>query len=458
MTTNRSTVLIAMKSILQIFSFVVISSVVCASAAEGGSYFGISSSPSKATGFFRLGKTGERHHLVTPDGHAYLALGINHLDALQQPVDGGLQVRDDAAWNRFWAQTLQPQFIAWHLTTLGYGAPAPLKSKAPWFATIALAAIEKHRSDPKRDAPDGYYFPDVFDSAWAAEMTNRIAKVATPLRDDPFLIGYLWTDTPTWDLLKTRALRGTDWVSAIRELPPAAPGREAYETFLQKRYANRLADLNAFYGLALPALDAVRDADFSAIAIGRRAVQEDDEAFLAQIARRFYDIVGKAQRDADPNHLVFGDRYLAGDAPEAALKAATPWLDAVAVQPGDRYTPLYPASTRFPEAEIGLLHRITGKPVLICDHAISFPTAAQPLTIFEQMPDEAAAATATADFLAASFARSYVIGYLRCQYIDRLAKFGRGLRQGIVQTDGTPRESLLRVYREGFAAALKRLE
>ncbi|MBM3860127.1 MAG: hypothetical protein FJ395_10805 [Verrucomicrobia bacterium] len=427
-------------------------------ATEGNSYFGLSSFQSRPTGFFRLAKTHERHHLVTPDGHAYLALGINHLDMLQQPAAKGLHVRGDAAWQEFWSRTLRPQFIDWNLTTLGYGAPAPLRTKAPWFATIMLAAIEKHRSDPKRDSPNGYHFPDVFDPAWVKDVTERITKVAAPLRNNPFVIGYFWTDTPTWDLIKTRALRGTEWVSALRGLPPAAPGRQAYAAFLETCYANRLDDLNEIYGLALTSLDQLRDANLTAIAVGRHVVQEDDDAFLAQIARRFYDVVGKAQRQADPNHLVFGDRYLAGDAPESVLKAATPWIDAVAVQPGDRYSPLYPASTHFPEADMDRLHAVTGKPVLVCDHTISFPTAEHPRTIFEQMPNEAAAAKATADFLRATFAKPYMLGYLRCQYIDRPANHGRGLRQGILRSDGTPRDTFVRVYREGFATALKRLK
>ncbi|MDP1589209.1 MAG: hypothetical protein Q8M07_15775 [Prosthecobacter sp.] len=421
-------------------------------------YFGIPSKPTEATGFFRLGKTHDQHHLVTPDGHAYLALGINHIDMLQQKVEGGLQVRGDEAWQRYWTQTLKPQFDEWHLTTFGYGVPAALKKKAPWFAAIPLARIEKHRSDPKREARDGYHFPDVFDPAWATEITEVIHKAATPLRDDPFIIGCFWTDTPTWDLLKTRALRGMNWVDALRALPATAPGRRAYAAFLEQRYADRLADLNTFYALAFTSLDQVRDADLSAIAVGRHIVQEDDDAFLALIAQRFYEVVGKAQRQADPNHLIFGDRYLAGDAPESVLKAAAPWIDAVAVQPGDRYSPLYPASTQFPDAEIEALHTITGKPVLICDHAISFPTAAQPRTIFEQMPDEAAAAKATADFLTATFTKPYILGYLRCQYIDRPAGFGRGLRQGILKADGTPRDAFVDVYRGCFAAALKQLQ
>jgi len=427
-------------------------------AADTGFYFGITSRKSEATGYFRLSQTRDRHHLVTPEGHAYLALGINHIDSLQQSVESGLRVQGDAAWHTFWNKTLKSQFADWHLTTLGYGAPTALKTKAPWFAAIPVAAIEKHRSDPKPGARDGYHFPDVFDPAWVEVVTERIQEAAVPLRDDPFVIGYFWTDTPTWDLLKTRALRGTDWVSAMRALPATAPGRQAYAAFIEKRYADRLNDLNSFYGLALTSLAQLRDADLTAIAVGRHAVQADDEAFLAQIAQRFYDVVGKAQREADPNHLVFGDRYLAGDAPESVLKAATPWIDAVAVQPGDRYSPLYPASTHFPEADIEALHTITGKPVLICDHAISFPTAAHPRTIFEQMPDEAAAAKATAEFLDATFAKAYIIGYLRCQYIDRPASYGRGLRQGLLNADGTPRDALISVYRQRFADALKHLE
>jgi agarase len=428
-------------------------------AAETNPYFGLSSITAQPTGFFRLAQTGGRHHLVTPDGRPYLALGINHLDMLQgQPIKGGLSVRGDAAFRDYWVQTLRPQFADWNLTTLGYGAPASLRTQAPWFATITLAAIEKHRSDPKRNTPDGYYFPDVFDPVWVNDVAERIVNAAAPLRNDPFLIGYFWTDTPTWDLVKTRALRGTDWVSALRTLPPTAPGRQAYADFLGKRYANRLGDLNHIYGLDLTAPEQLREADLNSIAVGRHVVQEDDEAFLAQIARRFYEVAGRAQREADPNHLVFGDRYLAGDAPESVLEAAKPYIDAVAVQPGDRYTSLYPASTQFPEDDMDLLHTVAGKPVLICDHAISFPTADHPRTIFEQMPDEATAARATADFLQAAFAKPWMIGYLRCQYIDRPAGYGRGLRQGVVRGDGTPRESLVRVYREGFAAALKNLQ
>jgi hypothetical protein len=352
---------------------------------------------------------------------------------------------------------LRARFSDWNLTTLGYGAPTVLRAKAPWFGTITVARIEKHCSQPKLISRDGYEFPDVFDTGWETAVKQAFVNEVAPSRDEPMLVGWFWTDTPTWDVLRTRALRGTEWVSVVRTLNAGRPGREAYAAFLEARYANRLTDLNAFYGLSLGSFAALRDADLSHVAVGRHVVQEDDRAFLGIIARRYYEVVGKAQRQADPNHLVFGDRYLAGDHPEEVLQAVKPWIDAVAVQPGDRYSPLYPPSTEFPNPEIQMLHTVTGKPVLICDHAISFPSATHPLTIFEQMPDEPSAAKATGSFLAAAFAKPWMLGYLRCQYIDRPAGFGRGLRQGLLQADGTPRERIVSVYRKAFGDVLKEI-
>lgn len=430
---------------------------VCLDQLRAADYFSPAPVRFRASGYFRLATTQGRDHLVTPNGRAYVALGVNHIGALQQDTPGSVTVRGNPAWEAYWDQTLRARFADWNFTTLGYGAPTALRAKAPWFGTITVARIEKHRSEPKLTSRDGYEFPDVFDPAWEAAINEDFAREVAPWRDDPMLIGWFWTDTPTWDVLRTRALRGTDWVSAMRALPAGRPGREAYAAFLAARYANRFADLNSFYGLSLGSPASLRDADLRHVAVGRHVVQEDDEAFLAVIARRYYEVTGKAQRLADPNHLVFGDRYLAGDHPEKVLQAVKPWIDAVAVQPGDRYSPLYPPSTEFPDVEIEALHAVTGKPVLVCDHAISFPTAAHPLTIFEQMPDEPSTARATKSFLAAAFAKPWMLGYLRCQYIDRPAGFGRGLRQGLLQGDGAPRERVVGVYREAFGEILRGL-
>ncbi len=403
-------------------------------------YGGLPNLKFKPTGWFRLDSAGGRDLLVTPAGHGSVALGVNHAGAIEKGVH-----RDE----------LPARLRSWNMNNLGYGGPPEHEKSMPYFASITIAATEKHRSDPRPGQRDSYHFPDVFDPAWKARTGALIEAECEKHRGNPYLIGYFWTDTPTWDLIKTRALRATDWVSEIRKLPSGAPGRERYAKFLGQRYAGRLADLNSFYSLALKALSEIATADLRNVAIGRHVVRADDDEFLAVIAREYYATAGQAQRKHDPDHLVFGERYLAGDHPEPVLKAAAPYIDAVSVQPGDRYTELYPPSTVFPEAEINTLHSVTGKPVLICDHAISYPTPEHPKIIFEQAESETEAARLTQAFLQQAMAKPFILGYLRCQYIDRPAAFGRGLRQGLVTAGGSPRELLVEAYSRTFAEWLR---
>jgi hypothetical protein len=404
------------------------------------SYGGLSKLKFKASGWFRLDHAAGRDLFVTPSGRGYVALGVNHANALEKGAH-----RDE----------LPARLRSWSMNNLGYGGPPELESSIPYFAAITTAATEKHRSDPRPGQRESYLFPDVFDPKWKAETEKLIAAACARHRDNRHLVGYFWTDTPTWDLVRTRALRSTDWVSEIRRLPPDAPGRRRYAAFLSDRYAARAADLNSLYALSVTQMEELASADLSRVAIGRHAVREDDERFLAIVAGEYYETVGRAQRKHDPDHLILGERYLAGDHLESVLQAAAPYIDAVSVQPGDQYTELYPPSTVFPEAEINTLHRITGKPVLICDHAISYPTAEHPKTIFEQAASETEAARLSQSFLQEAMTKPFILGYLRCQYIDRPAAFGRGLRQGLVTASGAPRKILVETYSRGFAEWLR---
>ena len=72
-------------------------------------------------------------------------------------------------------------------------------------------------------------------------------------------------------------------------------------------------------------------------------------------------------------------------------------------------------------------------------------------TIFEQEPSEGEAALAIARFINAAFSEPYIIGYLKCQYIDRPSGFGRGLRQGLLKDDGSERKVIVEAYATGFS-------
>ena len=55
-----------------------------------------------------------------------------------------------------------------------------------------------------------------------------------------------------------------------------------------------------------------------------------------------------------------------------------------------------------------------------------------------------------------AFKKPYIIGYHRCQYIDRFAEPPGVLKQGMIRQDGTAYETLVQHVREANAQALNR--
>ena len=170
---------------------------------------------------FRLSRSGGKHRLMHPDGQPFVPLGVNHIGAVARDK-AFFASRYKGSWSEF-REHLDQQFDRWSMNCVGYGAPEALHRQFPYFATITLARIEKHRSHPDPASRNGYLFPDPFDPEWAVEIGRRIREMCERHRANRLLIGYLWTDTPTWDVIKTRGLRGTDWVSQIRRQPGTQP-------------------------------------------------------------------------------------------------------------------------------------------------------------------------------------------------------------------------------------------
>ena len=418
--------------------------VCCAVGAELDGFGGWQDIRGDSTGFFHIETINDRSLLVTPDGHGFVALGVNHLGAIRNNREGARDLfrdRYQRDWSSFAADVLK-QYELWGFNTVDDAVEA-LRKERPFFAAITLVRTAKYYSGP--DGANPYEFPDVFSASVRADLENRVTGFCAKHRDNPRLIAYYWTDTPTWDIHKTRRFRGTDWVSEIRAMPADSAGRKRYAQFLTKNYDGDIGHFCRAYDQTISSFDELRWADFSNLDLTRYEVERDDQEFLGLIADTYYGIVGPSMRRADPNHMVFGEKYLLGDIPQQVLKAAIPHIDAVAIQPGDGYVPIYTPGDVYPAKEIERLYLDSGKPIMICDHQISFPTALYPQSIwpFHQRETEEEAATATADFLQSAFRDSYVIGYMRCQYIDRYSERRRASKLGLLQEDGTPHQHLI---------------
>lgn len=392
----------------------------------------------KVTGSFHIETLQGRDILITPEGHGFVALGINHLGALKSPGANEadiFQSRYGGDWQRA-AADIKRQFQRW-----GFNVGAGLD--LPYLAAYSLVRTAKYYSKP--DGKNPYEFPDVFNPTVKARLEKDVAVYCKRHRNNPMLIAYYWTDTPTWDIHKTRIFRDTDWVSEIRTLSSQAPGKQRYLRFLRERYQNRIERFNRAYALRVPSFDALGDARFEQLDLARYDIEKDDQAFLGLIAETYYGIVGPATRQHDPKHMVFGEKYLLGDLPPQVVSAAAPYLDAIAVQPGDGYIPIYTPGDIFPAQEIEDLHRLVRKPIFICDHQISFATERYPEAIwpFHQRDSEADAAAATEQFLLDAFAQPYILGYMRCQYIDRFTERRNAIKLGLLRDDGSPYEKLV---------------
>ncbi|QDT55565.1 hypothetical protein Pan44_36090 [Caulifigura coniformis] len=414
----------------------------------------------RKTGWFHLESRAGRTFLVTPGGNGFVALGVNHLNAIKGHGPGEpdlFQTKYRGDWAPFVTE-LTRQFDDWGFNTVDDGVPL-LRSRLPYFASRDLVRTSKYYQPP--GSPRAWEFPDVFDPQVAMRLERDVELYCREHRDNPNLIAYYWTDTPTWDIQKTRQFRKTDWVSEVRRLPASAPGKRRYAEFLRQRYDNDLARVSRAYDLGngVKSVDDLAATDFRGIDLGRYDVARDDEAFLGVIAETYYGLVGRAMRQNDPHHLIFGEKYLLGDIPPQVLSAALPFVDAIAVQPGDGYIPIYTPGDVLPRQELAELRTQSGKPLMICDHQIGFPTERYPRSIwpYHQRADAAEAAAATEQFVRDAFARPEVIGYMRCQYIDRFTTFRDAVKLGLIRDDGSPREELVGASRAANAAVKETL-
>jgi hypothetical protein len=101
------------------------------------------------------------------------------------------------------------------------------------------------------------------------------------------------------------------------------------------------------------------------------------------------------------------------------------------------------------------LHKKTGKPILLCDHQASFAVPDYPKTMWQQLESQEAVGKAYAKYLEDAFKKPYIIGYHRCQYIDRFAKHPGVLKQGMLREDGTPYKTLAQYTTEANRAAVR---
>jgi hypothetical protein len=401
---------------------------------------------------FTIAQDRGRVRLVDPDGATYFALGLNHIDGIASSgrynnIYRDQYKNDDGAACR----AAYDHLMRWGFNCCGAGAPRSLQNRLAFFASANVT----HNGQWQRG--EEFRYDDVFDPAFKDRARHRIKLLADEYRDSPNLIGYYWNDMPLWGIRAARSARGTDWVSFVRGLPPAAAGRGRYLAFLRERHPS-IADLCSAYGIAAASHEAALDTGSIAAAADRPRVLEDDEAFLAIIARELYATMGGAFEEFDGERLVLGDRYWLSDTPAGVLGEALRWIDALSIQYGPEQGahPGRGYERSFDRERLAALHASTGKPIMISDHNISFPTAEHDRTLWHQAPSRTDAADLYREFLLAAVETPFVLGYCKGQYISRHSAWRDALVQGMLGEDGAPYEPYASMVAKANREALVR--
>jgi hypothetical protein len=235
-------------------------------------YGGLKAIKAEATGYFYINETGGFHYLITPEGHGYRALGINHF-RLKTTEDHDRAIRNIKDWG---------------FNAGCYEGPRWMWKRYPYTQGMNLVPICEFKRGKD------FAYKDVFDPEFLASLEADIRKIVEPQRENAMLIGYFWTDIPLWE----RKRDGKGWIAFYRQLPAESAGGKVWHAWKEEHPSAR----------------------------------END--FLGVIAKQLYSHAYQYLRKYDQNHLLFGDRFHEKvDMPEEVVKEILPYVDALAVQP-----------------------------------------------------------------------------------------------------------------------------
>jgi len=273
------------------------------------------STQTKPDGYFTLGQRKGRWFLITPEGQPFFTMGLNHIDPASLRYPENLEI-----WkNKYNGSTIQwikesvvPNLQSWGFNTVGWVQEVTVKQ---WQHSRPFT-IDEYRA---LDMPYCHLLPFIESHQWEKhtvhfdfrsedwkEWCDYVARShCAELSDEKNLIGYFYSDCPTW----------------VHE-----------------------REHNAWRG---PIFDPERlktDA-------GRKELRE--------LARLYYQTTYDAIRRYDPHHLILGDRYEANaPLPPEVYEEALPFVDVLSFQ-----------DFRAPITHLAEWHEKTGKPVLLADAA-----------------------------------------------------------------------------------------
>jgi agarase len=383
-------------------------------------------------GFFRAEQRAGRWWLVDPAGKPFISKGVTTVRYAQDRIQGtSRSPYEEANQAKYggiaaWREAVAKRLIGWGFNTLGAWSDealaGPHLAYAPTLDFGGEFVKEKHAG---KGAWQHGIFPDVFDPGFAATVRRVAEKKCAARKDDRHLLGWFTDNELRW---------GPDWrgkeelLTMFLALPTNAPGRVAAVDLLRNRYGD-IAKFNAVWRTGHASWEAVAAAPNLPAPFTRKEVwaqnQEvervtnekdprrgaftgDCDAFVAQLAERYFRITGEAIRAADPNHLNFGCRF-AYVPPLPVVTVAAKTLDGISFN-------CYALDPR----PVIRQYAVFGKPLIIGEFAFRAEDSGLPNTkgAGPKVKNQTERAAAFAEYVELALREPQVVGYHWFEHAD----------------------------------------
>jgi hypothetical protein len=390
------------------------------------------------SGFFRVEQREGVWWLIDPDGSPTLSMGVDHISYEADRIRGTGPCPYAEALDKIypdrnaWALMTLARLRLWGFNTVAaWSDPELGEYKVPY--TIILDIAQHAGANWQHGEPVDVYAPR-FEQG-AREIAESMCK---PRAQDRYLLGYFTDNELRW---------GPDWrgketmLEMYLKLGEGAPGREQALEFLRGKYQNDVSKLNQAWGTNV--------ADLAAAMHGTTdAYRDDADAFLEQVATRYFEVCDKAIKSADPNHLDLGARF-AGGVPDAVMRSAR-GLDVVSVN-------IYDFDPRLMAKRV---IELAGRPIMVTEFAFRATDSGLPNTrgAGPRVPSQEARAKAFADYVERLLSLPEAVGYHWFEWVDepKEGRFdGEDSNYGLVNINDEPYEEFVKVAKDVNGRAIE---
>jgi hypothetical protein len=371
-----------------------------------------------ATGFFHTEKLNDRWMLVDPDGCGFLLIGMSGIG--YYPSDDAGRGGRRWGWDRVESDEVAEmrRVLREKYPTRADWATAQIGRLRDWGFNGLLGRREDDVPNPipyvvLLSMGGGWraeLFKDVFSEAFEQRVLEA-AERCSPLKDDPWLIGYFTDNELPW-----RYSWGGGMLDEYLSHPADAPGAAAAVKFLEDRYDGDVAAFNAAWATRYDAFqDMLTD---TAVRPGpgfdKHRVTQDREDFLHLVSRRYHSLTYRAVKDADPNHMVMGTRFLTGDISPAVIRGMNGSVDVIST---NSYL-----TRNYPDSMFASFSELAGAPLLLTEFGYSAKDSGVPMDHTGAIPRVVDTQQERADkyawYVGHVVTRPYLIGAIWWQYMD----------------------------------------